>query len=1405
MPPGKLIATNPKDSHDANKEAVVDSILNILSARLSGAGEYGQYLYRGKPRAAISTAFIMPVPLKERDGDEEASPIQISTHGLDFSILRKAEDIHITVAITGCVYVRIYPTASEVGEGGICEPVFPLNKEKNLELRERVKAALKQVKNRLGPNFYKNPEWPSLSVAARKIVYTDMGLRYEEARDAEAEVEQDVAGAEEADRVLADSTSTDVSTGGVKVKGTEALSDGFFEPVIPPQKWLRLDLNLPSFTFNVKDYEVDVRAGTVALNEAIDQQLKAWAEDPDLVNGGKCWGFRHGTTMLPSDARDWDAYLARVRQRTAVPVLPSIELQWAVQLTNDTLDISRRNIHIAVENWSVEPTTNRFKESEESVFQVALSVSLPSAVHKPLSLDRVEPSYRYQAFLQYPALGYNGGVIATTEGADIRLKTTWTPRFLQPRIIPTDVPGVVAEIAALSKENCIPGLTPLISAYDTWLAQVKSYSFEAGIDPADLVLIQNERAKFHDDLHAWELEKAAIQAGIGILAESRKHWSGPGPQASPRGIPFEAWVCMNAAMAQVAVRKGYKDWRLFQLAFILANIPAFATRIPEFKLYFTAEVAEYADAVTLLYFSTGGGKSEAFFGLLLFVLFIDRLRGKERGVSAMLRYPLRLLTLQQAQRAAKAMAQAEVIRIARKHPGEAFSLGFWVGGSNTPNHLSEPELKESVPSLEESPLHKETELRKASSYKMALERWNKLPSCPFCNADTALRLFGKMGGALGHACLNKHTGDKGCAWNESHALGTPLPFYIVDEDIYSFAPSVLLGTVDKLSALGHSQKTIRKFYGLFGFSPWWDPATNRLYIPDNKELREGPGTQYKPLFPSYASGLKRFFDPMPSLMIQDEAHLLDESLGTFAGLFETALEAAFDALSPMLKNQQTFTPDGAKRRRLKVVAASATVNNPERQMRSLYQREKVVQFPCPGHTLYDSFYILPMGPDRSSFDTERSALPYSDAGLRNHWARVYQSILTNGRTHTVTMVATLASFHLTITSLHERLKSGDPEQQNAVRDELIQHVTAGPLHSQHTRLLQIISINELATLIDLHRISLTYVTNKKGGDQLIDAERMEFEKLHKGAGFHEHQLASELITGAVDAGQIQAVVARAEQKPKPGSEFIALNDTLRSIIATSAVSHGVDVEELNSMFFAGMPSDIAEYIQASSRVGRTHIGFCVLVPTPQRQRDRYIVEVHDIFHRFLERMITPAAIDRWAENALQRVIPSFFQTYLCGVRAIQGLVQAPDDEKSVAPRYSLVKDIRKLVDAHPLKEKTAIARFLATSFGVTAPFEPVGAEYYRGMAESAIANIMKDMMQPRFESTQLKYFLETRLKNNRPMTSLRDVDEPGIIVAYNREPRDTRPVKPEALEKVLRFIRGGSGADIDNSKTESDE
>jgi hypothetical protein len=89
------------------------------------------------------------------------------------------------------------------------------------------------------------------------------------------------------------------------------------------------------------------------------------------------------------------------------------------------------------------------------------------------------------------------------------------------------------------------------------------------------------------------------------------------------------------------------------------------------------------------------------------------------------------------------------------------------------------------------------------------------------------------------------------------------------------------------------------------------------------------------------------------------------------------------------------------------------------------------------------------------------------------------------------------------------------------------------------------------------------------------------------------------------------------------------------------------------MFFAGQPPDIAEYIQASSRVGRTHVGTSILIPTPQQRRDRYIVEIHDIFHRFLERMIDAAPVERWAENAITRTLASFLQLKLCGVDYLQ--------------------------------------------------------------------------------------------------------------------------------------------------------
>src|SRR3546814_4518998 len=119
--------------------------------------------------------------------------------------------------------------------------------------------------------------------------------------------------------------------------------------------------------------------------------------------------------------------------------------------------------------------------------------------------------------------------------------------------------------------------------------------------------------------------------------------------------------------------------------------------------------------------------------------------------------------------------------------------------------------------------------------------------------------------------------------------------------------------------------------------------------------------------------------------------------------------------------------------------------------------------------------------------------------------------------------------------------------------------------------------------------------------------------------------------------EIQDVMEQAEGQGRTGAPFLPLSEVLRNIVATSAISHGVDVDKFNAMFFAGLPADIAEYIQASSRVGRNHVGFSMLVPTPHSRRDRYVVETHDQFHRFLERMIPAPAVQRWAERAIRRI------------------------------------------------------------------------------------------------------------------------------------------------------------------------
>lgn len=1376
----ELTRVDPAELSSTVKEAVADAIINITHAHVSGAGSVGKYLFGARPRTLLNSGFILP-QMSATGGDEVTSPIWISSHGFQFQLVRDATDV-IKVEPSLAVYVRVLPREEDFRRPD-CKLAIKLRREMHEVLRaerdQRLDEEWEKVKGQY-PSRWKHPEWRSIKEMVVAEVHAAHGIPTD-LRALESEEP-----AEEGDEALEEGVV-------LEAQSTVTLNDAHFERMAIPHKWMRLPVQVPPLLLDIshsrEQLQTDVATHIDELNACIRASLEAWRTSDEPEAGGRLWGYRRGAEVQASQYRNWSAFLAQVRSSELPVLVPQIELAWNLETSVDWADPSKTSVLLALENTIVSPRI-RADETEDAVFQVELTVEIPLALHCPLRLERVDPSYRYNQYLNYAAMGHNCGVQLLESDADrVRLKTTWTPRYTQPRIVPTEVPGVNRDVRALSTPEGFEDLKPLVPEFENWLAAQPSRIDPTHGLPADDVEGRiREIKEFDSDLGLWRNELESIRAGIEILEESRLHWAGRGKQADSRGVVFEAWLAMNEAMAdfmEIRFKRDDNKWRLFQLAFIVANIPTFATRLPAFKAKYQEKRDE---AVTLLYFATGGGKSEAFFGLLVFTLLFDRLRGKTTGVTAMLRYPLRLLTIQQAQRCARVLAQAELVRRRHEYGGHALSLGFWVGSTGSPNRHNTQGVA-SVPAVEDAPpdLVSEQRLRdRDQRYSAARRAWNKIPNCPFCSAATALRRFPAKGGTLAHVCSNLK-----CSANEGS--WEPLPFYICDEDIYDLAPSVLLGTVDKLALIGHSAPTIRRILGMFGTAPWFDPSTGRLKVPAQKTMRNGPAAEgMRGIFPSYSDGEKLFFDPFPSLVIQDEAHLLDESLGTFAALFESTLDAIFEHLSRSLGTELVCHTPSGKRRRAKIVAASATVSEPERQLQHLYQRSiPAVQFPHPGPTLYDSFYAEP------ELAEEGSRRTLNDVELRSKQARIYCAFMTNGKPHTATSVAVLSSFHLTITKLFDRLNSADSRQASEARELLLEFVSPGPLSGLHTQALDAAGTSDLATAVDLHRIALTYVTNKKGGDQIMAAESEETRKRHLNAGQALAGLDTRLITGSVEQGEIQAVVQAAQARDEPGRPFTPLSKVLRSVIATSAISHGVDVEELNSMFFAGMPSDIAEYIQASSRVGRTHVGFVVLVPTPQRRRDRQIIEVFDIFHRFLERMVQPAAIDRWAERAVERVHPSMLQAYLAGVVPSRKVLEADASEKHSVPSFSYLKEILKEQRERQGAFFAEINGFIELAIGLKDGYCPEGEEHYRRMISERTRDVFGvwDTDTWREDGTLKSYFEAQPDAMKKPMTSLRDVDESGIIRAAKKLSAN-RPLLAQDVLTVMDLIRDGvAGSD----------
>lgn len=1421
------------------KEAVCDSLVNALVARVAGADERGRDLLGGSPRRGIFAGQLLP-RFDVTGQDDETTDIRVAAVGVDL-MANAGMAAPIRVVPRFSVYLRVIPNWADLAAGG-GELDFDFRLRANIQ--QQIDDAIRTERApALQAAGVDRPDWKGMDETKRAKVRAARAQILAEVRrkayaahgikllSGDAEPDADTKGdADQADTNpnTPDDIKPPVPPIARLVREGRELPLNLVDPAPIPGKWTRLDLDLPALEFEL-DATDDALVSAVeaynrSLGDAIGARLEAWFIG---TGAGTAW---RDVTVQPGDTlteEKWNLAMAGLASRPVdrnriLPDLSRVVVK--VERQPDFLDSSALSMRVMLDNQSAELTPPDARGRCNTVFGAGLTIELPNDAHRPLRLDRVEPSYRFREHLQYPAIGLNCGVDAFDGGPTLSLRTTCAPRFAQPRIVARNI-DLPFQFAVLKDPGFDASrLLALPRAYAKWIDEQEIRlrdTVTAGLEPADAAI---EAARLCKDIASQRAEARYIERGVELLIASKKAAdalaTGGGDRRSLelRAAPWRAWTMTNEAFALRDAFDDKRGWRLFQMAFVLTHVPVFASRMDEWREAHDPLLDE--DGVSLLYFPTGGGKSEAFYGTLLFAMFLDRLRGKDRGITAMIRYPLRLLTLQQAQRLLKLVVRGEMVRKKHSIGSWPFEMGFWVGSQNTPNHYNafkaEIPLSTDHDHPDDRDLDGETgddeQRDRARLYIDAREAFDKIPECPVCGSQTGLRRDesdGHYGRRATILCFND-----ACDWNRAHGGRHPLPFLLTDDAVYARAPSIVLGTVDKLAMLGQNTSTISKVLGMFGLARRIDAHGNLDNPRSEADLKRDPATEHcSNVFPAYANGKRVFHDPFPSLIIQDEAHLLEESLGTFSGLFDTLLDTALEDIADMagdgLAVARRWTGDGWSAPRMpKIIAATATISAPERQLETLYQRTPL-RFPYPGPDLYHSFFAEPADPPKDNADRVGLAksLPFAQAPEATApWMRLYVSLMTNDATHTVTTVGVLAAFHGIVTALWDGMMNDTRRTQTIA--SLRASVSPGREGDWHRaavdRAVDQGREAEILALIDLHRIALAYVTNKKGGDQVIDALSAAVEQEHRRIGRAHAAFDSRLISGGIDMKEIQGVMEAADRS-FAGTDYPDVAETVRNIVATSAISHGVDVDRFNSMFFAGLPSDIAEYIQASSRVGRTHVGFVMLLPTPQNRRDRYVVETHDIFHRFLERMIAPPAVERWAENAIRRTMASYVQAWAM-LREARDFIVKDDDRKFEVAHMDQVSRLSAMEQRDHLAFTKELVAFMlrASGFagkGATSLGSPHYEEFYRGLVDKQVENFARDVSGRNTISSLRDYWTDIPVFKP-PMTSLRDVDEAGYIVAAMRDPLAkgrTADVDRRDLAKVMKAIRTqrGTASELD--------
>jgi hypothetical protein len=716
--------------------------------------------------------------------------------------------------------------------------------------------------------------------------------------------------------------------------------------------------------------------------------------------------------------------------------------------------------------------------------------------------------------------------------------------------------GAVLDMKLLAEagsgEQLMKYLEPMVGEYESWIAALERASRDADIenDP------QLKDAARENVSRCKECANR-IRFGLNLLLRDTQAFE------AFRFANFTMWDQRVHSLWAAANRKkgalsgelstfdkpGNRTWRPFQMGFILLNLCGLSD-----------EESEDRRRVDLLWFPTGGGKTEAYLGLSAFTIALRRLRGDRHGmhggagVSIIMRYTLRLLTVQQFQRAAALICACELVRRRdpRKWGNEPIRIGVWVGSGTTPNTFADSQKV-----LEE--INDGKRPRSGSPVQLV--------SCPRCGTN----LVDHKGSPLNDTYVVDRAVQRTLIWcrndecdfNATLSNKQGLPVVVVDDELYRTCPSLVVATVDKFARIPFKGEA----RALFG-------------------LRDRHSTTYGHISAAHGDkvGGKKLSDAHPvarllppELIIQDELHLISGPLGTMVGLYETIVDFA-----------TSIQEAGSVRIGAKIISSTATIRRAAQQTHQLYGGRRLSIFPPSGLTASDSFFAreLEIDPDRDA-----------NAG------RLYVGINAPGSSTKTLLVRVYA---VLLAAAEAELLS-DP-------------VASDPYGTLVGYFNSLRALGGAKRLVedDVH-IRLKYLSKQRG----LTSRRI----------FEPREL-----TSRINSSDIPSLLKRLDVAfPRGSSDY-----PVDVLLATNMISVGVDIDRLGLMVVTGQPKTTAEYIQATSRVGRKFPGLVVTMYNWMGARDLSHYERFTSYHSALYRYVEAISVTPFSSRALDRGLRGIF-------------------------------------------------------------------------------------------------------------------------------------------------------------------